>query len=260
MYKIMTKLHTMKENVFAFHMVTNDNDEKVEYAVKTKDEAAEMALDLLGKVGYNDLRIIDDQSYYLDLVYGRKPIPEENFYKLTLVSPYFFHAELAYKEEEPVEEPVEPTEPIEEPTEPKEEETIEPQCEDVPEYGNSGTPPENNILVVDGIRLNETVSVDIKLDHEVQSYHFVINDVEYKTGLPKWITYDEFDKVSGRLTFNGITRDYYIEVIVDEDIFEVPEPIEPPKEDIPYEDEENNSSEEDKKEDNDANNESVVTI
>ena len=27
MYKIMTKLHTSRENVFAFHMVVNDKDE-----------------------------------------------------------------------------------------------------------------------------------------------------------------------------------------------------------------------------------------
>lgn len=83
MYKIMTKLHTSRENVFAFHMVTNDNDEKVEYAVATPEEAAITALELLGKVGYEDLRIVDDKSYYLDLIYGKKPIPEPNLYVLS---------------------------------------------------------------------------------------------------------------------------------------------------------------------------------
>lgn len=205
MYKIMTKLHTTRENVFAFHMVSNDINEKVEYSVKTKNEAAEMALELLGKVGYEDLRIVDDQSYYLDLIYGRKPVPVENFYTLTLVSPSFFHTELAY---------------IEDKTESKEN----------GEAGYSDIPEPDNTLIVDSIRLNETVSVNIKLDHEVQAYHFIINDVEYKTGLPKWITYEEFDNTSGRLTFNGITRDYYIEVIVDEDLIKEPTP----GEDIPY--------------------------
>jgi len=83
MYKIMTKLHTSRENVFAFHMVTNDNDETVEYAVLTPEEAATTALELLGKVGYEDLRIVDDKSYYLDLIYGKKPIPEPNLYVLS---------------------------------------------------------------------------------------------------------------------------------------------------------------------------------
>lgn len=83
MYKIMTKLHTSKENVYAFHMITNDSDEVVEYAVLTPEEAAATALELLGKVGYEDLRIVDDKSYYLDLIYGKKPIPEPNLYVLT---------------------------------------------------------------------------------------------------------------------------------------------------------------------------------
>ena len=83
MYKIMTKLHTSRENVFAFHMVVNDKDEKVEYAVNTPEEAAATALKLLGRVGYEDLRIVDDKSYYLDLIYGKKPIPEPNLYVLT---------------------------------------------------------------------------------------------------------------------------------------------------------------------------------
>ena len=83
MYKIMTKLHTFKENVFAFHMVPNDRGEIVEYGVLTPEEAAITALELLGRVGYEDLRIVDDKSYYIELVYGKKPIPEPNLYTIT---------------------------------------------------------------------------------------------------------------------------------------------------------------------------------
>lgn len=83
MYKIMTKLHTSRENVFAFHMTTNDQGETIEYGVLTPEEAAITALELLGRVGYEDLRIVDDKSYYLDLIYGKKPIPEPNLYVLT---------------------------------------------------------------------------------------------------------------------------------------------------------------------------------
>ena len=78
MYKIMTKLHTQADKIYAFHMVTNDKDEIVEYASMSKDEAADEALKLLGRVGYEDLRVVDDLSYYLDFIYGRRPsdIPE----------------------------------------------------------------------------------------------------------------------------------------------------------------------------------------
>ena len=86
MYKVMTKLHTRKENVFAFHMTTNDQGEIVEYGVLTPEEAAEKALELLGRVGYEDLRVVDDKSYYIDFIYGKKPIPEPNLYKITYVN------------------------------------------------------------------------------------------------------------------------------------------------------------------------------
>lgn len=82
MYKIMTKLHTTRENVFAFHMVYNDNNDLVEYAVNTPEEAAEEALKLLGRVGYEDLRIVNDDPYYLELIRGLKPTPEPNYYTL----------------------------------------------------------------------------------------------------------------------------------------------------------------------------------
>jgi len=86
MYKIMTKLHTMRENVFAFHMTINDQDETVEYGVLTPEEAAETAIQLLGKVGYEDLRIVDDKSYYIDLIYGERPHPIPGLYTLTYVN------------------------------------------------------------------------------------------------------------------------------------------------------------------------------
>lgn len=83
MYKILTKLHTVADNIWAFHMVANDNGEIVEYASMSKEEAAEKALSLLERIGCEDLRIVDDQSYYLNLIYGKKPVPEPNLYVLT---------------------------------------------------------------------------------------------------------------------------------------------------------------------------------
>lgn len=82
MYKVMTKLHTRKENVYAFHMVEDENGEKVEYEAKTPEEAAETAISLLGRVGYEDLRIVDDKSYYIDLIYGEKPGPGPRYYTI----------------------------------------------------------------------------------------------------------------------------------------------------------------------------------
>lgn len=65
MFKIITKLHTEDEDVYTSHCVRNQFGEKVEYMTKDKDEAAKVALSLLEKYGYADLKIIDDLPYYL---------------------------------------------------------------------------------------------------------------------------------------------------------------------------------------------------
>ena len=142
MYKIMTKLHTAAENIFGFYMVENDKEEKVEYQVKTKEEAAETALELLGKVGYDDLRIVDDQSYYLDLIYGKKPIPVENLYNLILTGPKGFLVEAIYDEEIEILD-------------------------------------EGKTLKASNIKENESISAKINFNPAIQSFHLVINDKEY---------------------------------------------------------------------------------
>ena len=65
----------------------------------------------------------------------------------------------------------------------------------------------------------KSISAKINFNPAIQSFHLVINDKEYKTGLPSWIVYESIDDNSGKITFNGITRDYTIEVIIDDDIF-----------------------------------------
>ncbi len=167
MYKIMTKLHTMRENVFAFHMVPTDKDEDtlVEYKVATPEEAKEMALTLLGRVGYEDLRIVDDKSYYLDLLWGKKPDPAQNLYKLV-----FINNTEGY--------------------------TADP-------YNKSD------------IEEEETVKVLIQFASKPESFHLVLDGKEYKTGIPKWIKYEDIDDTSCYLYFNGITRDHEVELIID---------------------------------------------
>lgn len=164
MYKIMTKLHTLKEGIYAFHMVTNDKGERVEYGVATEGEAAEKALELLQRVGYADLRIVNDIPYYLDLVYGIKPVPTPNLYKLELITP----------------------------------------------EGCTVNP-----TLIEDIEEGATVRTNITFDVKPDAFHLIIDEKEYKTGLPAWVTYDVIDEVSGTLSFSGITRDHIVEIVID---------------------------------------------
>lgn len=164
MYKIMTKLHTSSDDVFRFYSIINDEGLKAEYAVMTREEAAEQALKVLEEVGSTDLRIVDDQPYYLDLIYGVKPIPEPNLYKITIVTPEGCIAE-----------------------------------------------PDTMEDIVEG----STVQTKISFNGKFDAFHLIIDEKEYKTGLPVWVKYEEIDDYNGVLTFMGITRDHNIEIIVD---------------------------------------------
>lgn len=170
MYKIMTKLHTAAENIYAFYMVTNDNGEVIEYSVATPEEAAEQALEILKQVGYADLRIIDDKSYYMDLIYGVKPLPIVNKYVLAVKGP----GEI----------------------------TIDPET-------------------IEDIEENATVQVKVKFTTPVEAFHLIIDDKEYKTGMPKWITYQSLTEAEGILTFSGITRDHVVEIEIDDHIYNI---------------------------------------
>ena len=87
MYKILTKLHTSTENIYALHTVKDEDGNMIEYEAETGTEAAQEALKLLGQIGYEDLRIVNDESYYLDLIYGQKPEDPEEKYTIQFIYP-----------------------------------------------------------------------------------------------------------------------------------------------------------------------------
>ena len=61
----------------------------------------------------------------------------------------------------------------------------------------------------------------ILFSEEIISFHLIIDGKEYKTGLPKWITYESMSDTKGIFTFSGITRDHEIEIVVDEYIYRI---------------------------------------
>ena len=172
MYKILTKLHTVTDNVWRFHMVENDEGEEVEYQVATPKAAAEQALTLLGRVGYEDLRIVDDQSYYLDLIYGKKPPVIENYYTITY-------------------------------------ENIE------------GYEPDRE--VIERIPEGATVSSIITFNPLATQFHLIVDDKEYKTGNPNWITFGLDAEGNTTITYSGITRDHTVEIVIDETMEDEPD-------------------------------------
>ena len=85
MYRILTKLHTVAENIYAMHTIINDEGDRVLYGVETLEEAQDMAKKLLGRVGYEDLKIVNDGPYHIEVKDGVEPEQPQSFYSIEIL-------------------------------------------------------------------------------------------------------------------------------------------------------------------------------
>lgn len=67
MFRIMTKLHTQRDGIYRFLMTENEDGRLIEYATESREEVETMALTLLKKIGYADLKIVQDEPYYIEI-------------------------------------------------------------------------------------------------------------------------------------------------------------------------------------------------
>lgn len=204
MYKILTKMHTQRDGIYQTYMILGQDKQMVEYATEDKEEAKQMALTLLKTVGYKDLRIVDDQDYYIDiiniqnnlisqedeqdaekllghigygdlylsnnaqydidLIWGQKPMPEQTKYTIDVQGP-----------DELLNQPIEYT------------------------------------VSNDEVELR----VPLFFDKRVKVFHLIINEELMNKGIPAWIQYQHVSDTEGVLILKNIDRDYNIQIEVD---------------------------------------------
>lgn len=165
MYKIMTKLHTSNDNVFAYYTVINDQGKRVEYESDNLDTATQKALSILRNIGYGDIRVVDEYLLEPDITK-----PEEGKYMVTITGPEGFIASPS---------------------------------------------------LFDDIEKNSSIVSTFTFPTCIDSFHLVIDGTEFKTGFPSWIDYIEINDRSCEITFNGITQNHNIEVVVDNYIYSI---------------------------------------
>ena len=83
MYKLMYRVKTAAApNVFAFWGEKMEDGTVVEYSYNTEDAVKEAGRLLAKKVGTDDIRVIQDEDYYLKLIYGMEPTTEPQTYSV----------------------------------------------------------------------------------------------------------------------------------------------------------------------------------
>ena len=83
MYKLMYRVRaTAAPNVFAFWGEKMEDGTVVEYVYETEKAVKEAGRLLAKKVGTDDIRVVQDEDYYLKLIYGIEPTPEPQTYSV----------------------------------------------------------------------------------------------------------------------------------------------------------------------------------
>lgn len=85
MYRLLIKLDLLKDNAYRLYTVTNDKGEIVPYGADDLKLAQNEAMKLLANWGYNELKIINDGPYYINIEDGEEPKEPEILHNITIV-------------------------------------------------------------------------------------------------------------------------------------------------------------------------------
>lgn len=205
MYKILTRLHTQSPGVFRYHMISDDSGHLMEYQAETLEEVELEVIKILEKVGCYDLRIVEEQPYYIDLEYSEDPDfdgESEGEAALRMLN-FVGWRDLRISDNKPFTiELIFGTRPEEQPS----------------HYTLTITAPEDCIVepneftdIVAGCSRNAKIT----FPENWCSFHMIIDGEEANEGNPSWIEYEPLTNTEGVLTFQGINSDHTIEIVID---------------------------------------------
>lgn len=204
MYRIMTKLHTLQSEVWRYHMMQNSQGEFVPYGTEDEEEVRAVALDILNRVGYLDLKIVEDKDYHLLFTpkgyYG--PITEEDakmvmdaiqyvgYKDIDVAKGADYELELVWGKAPQVDEPT---------------------------YTVTFVNDENGYFElpeVSGIKARGSITNKITILQGYSAFHLIVDGIDCAQGLPAWLDYRKINE-EPTLICKDIIEDHIIEICVD---------------------------------------------
>lgn len=198
MYKILVHLHTQSPGVYRFLSFGGR-----EFATLDLDVAVEKAKELLKRVGYHDVKIIDDKDYRVKVTAQTiEAVGQEDIDKLekllgcigsddlTLSSVSDYDIDIIFNDG-------------------KEEEVITYSVELI--TPSNIEHPASSLT----IKAGEDAKFQIGFEEQINNFHFIINGEEFDDGLPSWLTYEEIETNIGIITIHNVVQNMVVELIPD---------------------------------------------
>lgn len=193
MYKIMVKLNTQSPNMYQVLTVNG-----AEYVAETLEEVKEKAKEILTHIGSNDVKIIDDKEYYVKVTdYFNEAIDYKDVERLEQLLTSCGSGKVTLSNVGDYETAI----------------VWGKRPEVTPDRYNVEVNATDDIMVEPYSRVIEeglSASFNITLGEGVSSFHIIVNDEEFTTGLPDYIKYAD-----GILTIEDIHNDLVVMLIQD---------------------------------------------
>lgn len=208
MYKILIKLDTKNPSIYHFYQIKNDQGEMIDYATSSKDEAKIMTLELIKKFGYKQLKVVQDEPFYINIIPDNdfEPFNEEEINDMLKLLEFTGQDDLVLTKRS-----------------------------DYSLDFKWGLRPEKLIPTYtinfdgDNVEFSQTSFTDVLEDSSVineitflvpsPSFHLIVKyddkEESYGEGLPEWIQYIPLSENKGQLILTGINKDYNITVHLD---------------------------------------------
>lgn len=205
MYKILTHMHTQSPSIHRYHRIKNEAGEWEDFESDSLEEVEAVVLEILQRVGSQDITVVEQHPFYIDLYYEEdeefvgvkekedalNTVKYRGWEDLKISDDKPFTLDLIWGEM-PVANP----------------ETYTVQI-------NSSDELIEQPIIVEAIKQNTEVAIPLYFSKGVKVFHLVVDGQSMSDGIPEWIKYEHISDTSCILKLINITSNHIIDIVVD---------------------------------------------
>lgn len=205
MYKILTHMHTQSPSIHRYHRIKNEAGEWEDFESDSLEEVEAVVLEILQRVGSQDITVVEQHPFYIDLYYEE----DEEFVgvkekedALNTVK-YRGWEDLKISDDKPF--------------------TLDLIWGEIPvanpeTYVIQINGPDELIgqpIIVEATEQDKEVAIPLYFSKGVKVFHLVVDGQSMSDGIPEWIKYEHISDTSCILKLINITSNHIIDIVVD---------------------------------------------